>query len=222
MSVYYAPFDYVNPAAKLIVVGVTPGRTQMIAALLETQRQLERGASPDEACFAAKQTASFAGMRDNLVAMLDYFGIHNSLGINSCNLLFAENYQLLHSTSVLRYPVFLDTSNYNGTPKVRKNSFLKRYVEDYFAKEAKLLREATFVPLGAAASEVLEWLGADGVIEADRILSGFPHPSGANNERISYLLEKKPGSSLSAKTSAAKLDAARLSIRAKIAALGSL
>lgn len=33
LSVYYAPFEYVNPAARVVIVGITPGRTQMRNAL---------------------------------------------------------------------------------------------------------------------------------------------------------------------------------------------
>lgn len=29
LRVCYAPFDYVNPTAKLVLVGITPGTTQM-------------------------------------------------------------------------------------------------------------------------------------------------------------------------------------------------
>jgi hypothetical protein len=113
---------------------------------------------------------------------------------------------MLHATSVLRYPVFLETSNYKGSPKVRKNKFLQKYVRDYFADEVKHLRNALYIPLGSSVSETLTWLTAEG----------------ANNERISYLIGKKPRGALSNKTNATILDDARTSIKAKVEALGAM
>lgn len=222
LSIYYAPFDYVNVNAKLVLIGITPGRTQMNSAVEEAKRQLECGADLEAASLAAKRMASFSGMRKNLVAMLDYFGINKWLGVNSCHQVFGNANQILHATSVLRYPVFLDTSNYNGSPKVSKNKFLQRYVRDYFANEVSQIRNALFIPLGSSVSDALTWLTAEGLIENQRVLSGFPHPSGANNERVSYLIGIKPKTKLSHKTNARKLDEARASIKAKVESLGAL
>jgi hypothetical protein len=107
-------------------------------------------------------------------------------------------------------------------PRVRKNRLLQRHVLDYFAKEAKELSSAIFVPLGPRVSEVLEWLAAEGVVESEKVLTGFPHPSGANSERINYILGKKPESGLSSKTNARKLDNAKANIQSKVASLSSL
>ena len=30
IEIYYAPFDYINPKAKIVIVGITPGLQQMI------------------------------------------------------------------------------------------------------------------------------------------------------------------------------------------------
>lgn len=46
----------------------------------------------------------------------------------------------------------------------------------------------------------------------------IPHPSGANAERIAYLLGQKPRDRLSAKTDPTRLDAARASLEAKLKA----
>lgn len=61
LSIYYAPFDYTNTQAKVVIVGITPGKTQMVNALNEAHRQLNRGASMEDALRAAKRTASFSG-----------------------------------------------------------------------------------------------------------------------------------------------------------------
>ncbi|MFM0053777.1 hypothetical protein PQR51_30240, partial [Caballeronia grimmiae] len=53
LTSHYIPFDSVNPAARLVLVGVTPGFTQWKNAMREAQRQLRAGASLDVAHRAA-------------------------------------------------------------------------------------------------------------------------------------------------------------------------
>lgn len=33
VSIYYAPFEYINPSARVVLVGITPGPTQMVAII---------------------------------------------------------------------------------------------------------------------------------------------------------------------------------------------
>ena len=53
------------------------------------------------------------------------------------------------------------------------------------------------------------WLVYQGLMPAAQMLSGLPHPSGANSERIQYFLGRKDASVLSTKTNPGKLDATR-------------
>lgn len=48
LEVYYAPFDYIHRDARLVIVGITPGRTQAIDAILTARRALLEGQSPEE------------------------------------------------------------------------------------------------------------------------------------------------------------------------------
>lgn len=49
LVMYYAPFDSINPAAKLALIGVTPGWTQMEISYRIARRELLAGRSPQEA-----------------------------------------------------------------------------------------------------------------------------------------------------------------------------
>jgi hypothetical protein len=90
MALYYAPFDYVNEAARIILMGITPGRWQMCEACLAARQAIARGATDDEVLREAKNKASFAGpMRANLVGMLDGIGIALQLDVASCASLFS-------------------------------------------------------------------------------------------------------------------------------------
>jgi len=220
LTSHYIPFDYVNSTARLVLVGITPGFTQWKNAMREAQQQLRAGASTDTAHLAAKRTGAFSGaMRPNLIALLDHIGLHRWLGLTSCDALFSSAGHLVQTTSILRHPVFVDGANYNGTPSMVRTPFLQQQIEAHFAKEAQTLDRAVFVPLGPKLSDGLDWLASRGVIPADRILHGLPHPSGANAERIAYFLGRKPREELSAKTNASKLDEVRVNIQQRVLAL---
>lgn len=40
VKIYYAPFEYINHSARIVLVGITPGPTQMVNANNEAQRAL--------------------------------------------------------------------------------------------------------------------------------------------------------------------------------------
>ncbi|MFP3637799.1 hypothetical protein [Paraburkholderia sp. SIMBA_054] len=216
----YIPFDHVNPDARLVVVGITPGFTQWVNAIREAQIHIRAGAPASTALRAAKQTGAFSGtMRPNLVALLDHIGVAEWLGLSSCDALFNRAAHLIQTTSILRHPVFVDEANYSGTPSMIRTPFLQRQIEAHFTEEARLLRHAVFVPLGPKVSEGLGWLVQRGVLPGGRVLDGLPHPSGANAERIAYFLGRKPREALSTKTDATKLDASLAHLRAQVRAL---
>ncbi|MGL5506637.1 MAG: hypothetical protein ACRDB0_01905, partial [Paraclostridium sp.] len=85
--------------------------------------------------------------------------------------------------------------NYTGhTPKLLKSEFLMKYVKDNFVNEFESLdnyNKVLLIPLGKAVEEVLYKLAEEKIINENQILKGFPHPSGANVNRINQLEENK-------------------------------
>ncbi len=79
--------------------------------------------------------------------------------------------------------------------------------------------DATIIPLGPKVVEAMNLLVKNGDIKEEKVLSGLPHPSGANAERIKYFLGQKPRSDLSNKVNPDFLDRARESISGKIEVL---
>lgn len=115
LTMYYAPFDAINESAAVTIVGITPGWQQMEIAFRAARAALVRGDSGREACTDAKLQASFAGqMRLNLLSMLTDIGLHHGLGLPSPASLFGDCAHLLHTTSAIRYPVFVGEANYTG------------------------------------------------------------------------------------------------------------
>lgn len=66
-------FDYTNPNAEVVIVGITPGNNQLL------------GSREGKTLKEIKRENAFGGnMRPNLIAMLDHIGVNRLLGIESC------------------------------------------------------------------------------------------------------------------------------------------
>lgn len=185
VEIYYAPFDFINTQAKVAVVGITPGWTQMEIGFRQARAALRDGQSASEASRRAKAAASFAGtMRKNLVKMLDQTGLPKHLRLDSCERLFGDARLLLHCTSVVHYPVFVYGRNYSGhSPDLLSTPVLRRFVDEVLAAEFRATPDVLVIPLGKCVDTVLKHLIRTGALNAQRCLLGFPHPSGANGHR---------------------------------------
>jgi hypothetical protein len=219
-EIAYAPFDHVNNEAEIVIVGLTPGRQQMRNALTEARRWLMNGSDEIEAVQAAKVFASFSGpMRTNLVAMLDSIGISRHLGLASTATLWNGDARRVHFTSALRYPVFIDGKNYSGAPEMTATPLLRQQLMTWFADEMTTLPNAVFIPLGPKVGDAVEAVARHVGLDTSRVLSGLPHPSGANAERIAFFLGRKPREHLSDKVEPERLIAARATLQAKMSGL---
>jgi len=220
IRVAYAPFDHVATNAKLVIVGITPGLSQATVALTAARQHLASGVDLQDALRRAKLAASFSGaLRSNLVSMLDSIGVHGLFDLKTTADLFAPGAEHVHFTSALRYPVFVDGKNYNGTPDMLKIPILCQMIDTHLAEEAALLPKALWLPLGPKAETALQHLATRGLLEKSRILAGLPHPSGANGERIAIFLGKKDADQASRKTRPAPLLAACKALRDQISIL---
>lgn len=221
LRVQYAPFDHVNRDAKIVIVGMTPGLFQARQALLAARDALRDGKSNLEAARAAKVHASFSGepMSGNLVAMLDLVGVAEWLGIESTAQLWSDKQHLVHFTSALRYPVFLDGANWSGAPDMVRTPLLREQLERNTGQELADLRDALIVPLGPKVSAAVIHVARETGIARARILDGPPHPSGANAERISFFLRSKSEADCSVKTNTRTISAARANLEEKLSTL---
>lgn len=218
ITVVYAPFDHIETRAHLVVVGITPGLTQAVNALQAASSALRQGHRLDEALAAAKLTASFSGgaIRNNLVAMLDAIGVARHLGVVSTSELFRPGSTSVQFTSALRYPVFVNGKNYNGSPDMLSTPILRRQVDTYLAAEARALAHAIWLPLGPKAAAAVTHLAVGGLLDPRRVLTGMPHPSGANAERVAVFLGRKRPEDASRQTNPVSLLADRARLAAQI------
>lgn len=219
-SVSYAPFDHVETGARLVIVGITPGMTQARNAAVAALRALDRGADLETALRDAKATGAFSGpIRGNLLRMLDAIGVSRLVGVESMAEAFRHDSGLVHLTSALRYPVFHDGKNYSGTPSMLRQPMLRGMVERHLAEEARLLPDALWLPLGPQPAAALDHLVSRDKLDPRQVLTGLPHPSPANNERIQIFLGEKDPARASAKTNATRLLTALDALRSQVATL---
>lgn len=186
IEIYYAPHnEIVNELARVFIVGITPGWTQTSIAYKTANDGLKKSFSDEVIKKNCKKESRFAGsMRNNLIEMLDLIELNEKLGITSCSELFECYDNLLHTTSLIPYPVFINNKNYTGSnPKILDNMELFGYVKKYFYEEIKKLPNVLIIPLGKAVEEVLEFMISENLLRREQCLFGFPHPSGANGHR---------------------------------------
>ena len=183
IEIYYAPFDYINSKAKIMIVGITPGLQQM----LQSFEAVNEGRSLKE----VKDLSSFKGsMRTTLIKYLDALNINKKLKIKSCESLFNTNSKYLHSTSLIKYPVFDKGRNYSGSGLLKKKILLD-FLEAHFVKELKKLDKTIIVPLGNTVSSTIDYLNNEFKLNLKCFLKGFPHPSGLNVRKDIQFKENK-------------------------------
>lgn len=194
MKIFYAPHnEIINSNARVFIVGITPGWTQTRIAYKTAHDGLINNLNYEEIKKECKRNSRFAGsMRKNLIEMLDELKLNEKLNINSCLELFEDKDELLHTTSIIPYPVFINNKNYTGaSPKILDDEVLHSYMKKYFYKEVGKMKNALIVPLGKTVEEVLYFMIDEGVVKKEQCLFGFPHPSGANGHRKKQFEENK-------------------------------
>ena len=201
LTCYYAPFQHVNKKAKIIIVGITPGRTQMNRALNALKHSMDDthdiNQTTDTAFKTVKRLASLSGsMRPRIIVMLNRLGYAKLLGIKCCSTLWTEDNHLVHFCSVLKYPVFVTGTDYCGQPKLFNTSKLVRLLFEEFVRDMRTINpKAVIVPLGEMVADVLTTLHQNGHIHQklttfENKVVAPPHPSGANAESIALLLRE--------------------------------
>lgn len=194
IQIVFTPFDLVRPNAKVILVGITPGRQQWELAVDATRGALRSGATLDDALLAASRAGGFAGpMRRNLVMMLDGIGVQRALGLRTAGDMFEGDSDLIDGTSAILHAVFVDGQNYAGhQPPIARVPILREFVERVLSANLIMAPNALIVPLGKAAESAVDLAAACARIDTKRVLRGLPHPSGANGGRAQQFAAARP------------------------------
>ncbi|MCY7781975.1 hypothetical protein MOB98_05200 [Bacillus sp. N13C7] len=195
LGIYYSPHnEYINHNAAIVIAGITPGFFQMKTAYETAVESLRRGRSLEQMAVDTKKAAGLSGsMRNNLINMLNLCGLPQALGIQCASQLFGDLRHMLHTTSVIKYPAFIQLKNYTGyRPAISRSPILSTYAFDNFPAELNnMTRPALLIPLGKAAETVCEALISEHSLQKFFCLRGFPHPSGANGHRFKQFNKNK-------------------------------
>src|SRR5699024_8767678 len=152
INMYYAPHnEYINKHAQIVIVGITPGWNQMKVAFEQFVASLISGIHLESCLYQTKIAARFSGsMRSNLTDMLDQCGIPKVFDIPYSSDLFTKSDHLLHTTSIIKYPVFVNEKNYTGHyPSIDHSPLLQKYAYEEFPKElSQIIPQALVIPLG--------------------------------------------------------------------------
>ncbi|MXY54702.1 MAG: hypothetical protein F4Y86_19550 [Gammaproteobacteria bacterium] len=188
-DVYYAPLHGFQDQAKVVLIGVTPGIQQMLVAFREARRLLHQGAAAPGIYHLIRRRMAFAGQtRVNLIRLLEAVQLPQMLGLSGAGELFGRASSLLHSTSALRYPVLVNGANYTGhNPPIRRLPSEIRSYLPMLSDQLNGLPDALVVPLGPAVEEALRLID----FNERRVLTGFPHPSGANRGRHATFVRQR-------------------------------
>lgn len=194
---FYAPFDWINEDADIVLIGITPGKSQAKSALKSLRGALKRGLSPSDAARIAKQSASFEGdMRDIAARLMNRFEMHKLFRLGDASELFEAASHRAHYTSLLRYPVLhwqakkrrdgtkiAGWFDYSGGDSAFSAEILLRSINLHFETEVARFKNAWLIPFGPVPAQALERMIKRGLVDPDRVLPGINHPSGTQWNR---------------------------------------
>lgn len=207
-EVFYIPFEFVNRAARLVIVGITPGPNQITEAYRTAQAKLRDGAGEEVVLREAKRAGSFGSstMRPNLIKMLDAFGFPDLLGLGSCAALWEEEFGLLHATSVVPHAAFRNGKPFAGSfSDIQRSEVFRRGFEEHFVPSlASLPRTALYLALGPTPLEALKHCATCGHLGHDQIVGALAHPSSSGGSAVDVYLGRKELEDLTAKDPVAR------------------
>jgi hypothetical protein len=190
ISVMYAPLESMNIRAKVIFVGITPGKSQMRRSWTAARRAMSEGVDLEAALSEVKRVSAFndekGHMRRNLFRMVRDWRIDELLGLAKPEDLFETGWNKIHTTSVVRYPTFRWGENYEGTPSALRHSALSSVAREHLVKDLKALPHALVFPLGVKPTKAVSQIVREERL-ACTVFPGLMHPSPQCSSRIAWL-----------------------------------
>src|SRR5699024_12744564 len=100
---------------KKFIIRITTGFQQMNTAKSTARKELEHTDNIEAIQYKCKVLARFSGsLRKNIISMLDDLKLNEIMNIKSTSELFEEKDYLLHTVSLIPYPVYVRQENYPG------------------------------------------------------------------------------------------------------------
>ena len=192
IEILWAPFDYVNRDAKLVIIGVTPGPNQALRSYAAVQSAFAKGAEPQAEIEKIKAASSFRGeiIEPNLKSLLEHSGLAERAGIKDIDGLWTKEAFKVHFTSTIRYPTFINRKLFNNQIDSLRHPELRKYVETHLSAElAAVPIDAVIVALGQKGPRIVRHAAKVAGIDPRRIIA-LPHPSGSATGAVRDFLSK--------------------------------
>lgn len=196
-----AGFDYPNPEALVVIVGITPGKNQLENGY--QSRDIVVVSKKDS--FERKKRYAFKGLRDNIDQMLDSIGINKILEIEKCHTIWDNDFEKVDLTSLIKEAAYEDIGGrkvpFNDAEMIDKSNRLRERFVNGFVKDCDIYSNVKmFVACGNKVYNVLCELKKKGIIKAQII--AIAHPSNNNKIRVLYYQGKEEKSLIECKNDA--------------------
>ncbi|AFL52461.1 hypothetical protein ABIE78_001657 [Sinorhizobium fredii] len=191
-EIFYVPFEWTNPAAKLVVVGITPGPNQMELAYRTASSKIKVGLDDEGILKAAKIHGAFGSptMRPNLVKMMNHFGFADLFGIDTVDDFWGKNADIFLGTSVVPHAAFRRGKPFAGSFEdiMKSLVFSKCFHSDFITSLKDIPDTARFVALGETPLSALAWCVRQGHLKDEQVLGAFAHPSTSGGSAVDAYL----------------------------------
>lgn len=180
-ELYYIPFEWTNPQAKLVVVGITPGPNQMELAYRTASSKIKVGLDDEGILKAAKAHGAFgsATMRPNLIKMMNHFGFADLFDVEDVADFWDRRSDVFLGTSVIPHAAFRNGKPFAGSfdDVMKSKIFSECFHVDFVPSLKDIPGDARFVALGETPLRALSWCVRYGKLKEEQVLGAFAHPS---------------------------------------------
>jgi hypothetical protein len=194
-EIYYTPFEWTNPQAKLVVVGITPGPTQLQMAYRTVSSKIKVGLDDEGILKAAKEHGAFGGatMRPNLVRMMEHFGFAELFGVDIVEDFWGKSADVFMGTSVVPHAAFRRGKPFAGSfdDIMKTNVLTECFLYDFVPSLKDVPDDAKFVALGETPLRALAWCVRYGHLKESQVMGAFAHPSTSGGSAVDAYLGLK-------------------------------
>jgi hypothetical protein len=194
-EVYYIPFEWTNPDAKLVVVGITPGPTQLELAYRTASSKIKVGLDEEGILKAAKMHGAFGGatMRPNLIRMMAHFGFADLFGVDRVEDFWGHSAGVFMGTSVVPHAAFRRGKPFAGSFEdiMKSTALTECFLYDFVPSLKDIPATARFVALGDTPLQALSWCVRNGHLMEEQVMGAFAHPSTSGGSAVDAYLGVK-------------------------------
>lgn len=191
-EVYYIPFEWTNPEAKLVVVGITPGPNQLELAYRTASSKIKVGLDDEGILKAAKMHGAFGGasMRPNLIRMMEHFGFADLFGVDRVEDFWGSRADMFMGTSVVPHAAFRRGKPFAGSFEdiMKSNALTECFLYDFVPSLKGIPETAKFVALGDTPLQALAWCVRNRHLQEHQVMGAFAHPSTSGGSAVDAYL----------------------------------